>query len=1007
MEHDARSIPVRMMQFSILLLVALLLLCMHPERIDAVNYRPLGNFRSKDFAIIRQGTTWHVYAIYCQYYPSLGSTCQSPYPGLMHLTSTDLKNWTEVGYVIPPGSSGTWDDGQIWAPSVVEHDGTYYMFYAGTDTATGGDQKIGLATSTDLYTWTKYSSNPVLDCGGAGFDSDLGGWILYTPGVNAQCRDPFVYWDDAAGRWVMYYSTVYDYPDGDETYPWIPNPAVVGIATSSDLITWTDAGQIPGTWGYTYTESAHIIKHNDTYYLSMTDGGNSKYDGVHTLNQSLVLFTSDNLFTDWTPSDVNYRVPVPDVVYGNYASEYISNRGYEYYAHIDSATRGIDFRRLTWTSSPFDLSDISYGSVSGTIWDDTDADGVQDGTESGIADVDVTLYLSAEDTSQFDPSTALIYATTTTSAAGTYSFGDVLPDTYFISIDPSNAASGATLSGKVATSRNYAQEVTVVGGQTSSGNNVGTSAQDNTWTFQTGTDYTASANIAMSNGRVSSSVSTGTTETIEPISSIEFALLTDFWASSVDNDGSVTFVLSNDGGSTWNYWNGSQWASSDGSAAQSNTAAEIATYAASFPDGGRLLKWRALLYAPSGSDPLLLNVGLASNRAPAMPTLVSPSNGTIYGNGQPQFQVVSSDTETNPVVYQLQVDTSPEFNSAALQTFSQSTVQLGWSGQDASLGTIRYGNNDTATYTALTKLAFGTWYWRARTSDPEGSGKYSAYTASRTFVVPPSLTAGSFVAEPVGTSSLKVTWTSSSAAIGSVDYGTTALYGSITQESSATTSHAVLLTGLTPNITYHIRTKIADDYGQTVLSGDYSVVIPCTVISAVSATTTSTTATVRWTTNEPSSTTVEYGTTASYAKTKTAVGYGTVHSVVITGLSPLTTYHYRVQSVGSTTAVTADGTLKTDHTPVTKPTLLSVATARGVVKVVGKGPAGHTIRLYIDGKYKKSLKLPGRTGMKTFTTMVGISKLVSGRHSLTAIAVNSRGWASQASQAKRFSVSAR
>ncbi len=54
---------------------------------------------------------------------------------------------------------------------------------------------------------------------------------------------------------------------------------------------------------------------------------------------------------------------------------------------------------------------------------------------------------------------------------------------------------------------------------------------------------------------------------------------------------------------------------------------------------------------------------------------------------------------------------------------------------------------------------------------------------------------------------------------------------------------------------------------------------------------------ISWTTNEPSDTQVEYGTTSSYGtKTTLDTQMGTGHSQSITGLSPSSEYHYRVLS---------------------------------------------------------------------------------------------------------------
>ena len=64
---------------------------------------------------------------------------------------------------------------------------------------------------------------------------------------------------------------------------------------------------------------------------------------------------------------------------------------------------------LTWTGSPFTLGAMSYASVGDTIWNDTNGDGVLNGSEAGIDNVALTLYRDNGD-SVFDPSSDDSYA---------------------------------------------------------------------------------------------------------------------------------------------------------------------------------------------------------------------------------------------------------------------------------------------------------------------------------------------------------------------------------------------------------------------------------------------------------------------------------------------------------------------------------------------------------------------------------------------------------------------
>lgn len=88
------------------------------------------------------------------------------------------------------------------------------------------------------------------------------------------------------------------------------------------------------------------------------------------------------------------------------------------------------------------------------------------------------------------------------------------------------------------------------------------------------------------------------------------------------------------------------------------------------------------------------------------------------------------------------------------------------------------------------------------------------------------------------------------------------------------------------------------------------------VISSVSSAPSTTTSTITWTTNESSSSKVDYGITDAYGSTTTesdTPSTVTSHSVALSGLSSCTTYHYRVRSkdLAQNEAVGSDNTFTT------------------------------------------------------------------------------------------------
>ena len=83
-------------------------------------------------------------------------------------------------------------------------------------------------------------------------------------------------------------------------------------------------------------------------------------------------------------------------------------------------------------------------------------------------------------------------------------------------------------------------------------------------------------------------------------------------------------------------------------------------------------------------------------------------------------------------------------------------------------------------------------------------------------------------------------------------------------------------------------------------------------------------ATITWTTDQFADSRVDYGTTASYGSSVADQTAITSHSIVLTGLSPETIYHFKVTSTNSRglTSSSADSTLNT----IGPPTISSVAT---------------------------------------------------------------------------------
>ena len=204
----------------------------------------------------------------------------------------------------------------------------------------------------------------------------------------------------------------------------------------------------------------------------------------------------------------------------------------------------------------------------------------------------------------------------------------------------------------------------------------------------------------------------------------------------------------------------------------------------------------------------------------------------------------------------------------------------------------------------LTGLNPGTkYYFVCQSTGANGSTGYStvfSFTTTGTPAVAPVIS--NITVTNITTASATINWTTDQAATSVVNYGTTPSYGLSATGAASTTSHSVTLTGLTPGTLYDFDVMSANAAGTTAISANGTLTTSAAVanpplISGINTTNlTNTSVTVNWTTDQASTSVVNYGTTTGYGLSSSTPAASTTHSVTLTGLTPGTTYNFVVVS---------------------------------------------------------------------------------------------------------------
>ena len=175
-------------------------------------------------------------------------TYSAPYDDQLYFdafSSTDLVNWTKHEKVIEQKNI-SWLRRALWAPSIIEANGKYYLFFGANDVHEGEVGGIGVAVSDK-------PEGPYVDALGKPLINEI---------VNgAQPIDQFVFRDDD-GQYYMFYggwkhcNVCRLSPDLLSILPWPDGQRFHEVTPSSS-----------------YVEGPFMLKRNGKYYFMWSEGG--------------------------------------------------------------------------------------------------------------------------------------------------------------------------------------------------------------------------------------------------------------------------------------------------------------------------------------------------------------------------------------------------------------------------------------------------------------------------------------------------------------------------------------------------------------------------------------------------------------------------------------------------------------------------------------------------------------------------------------------------------------
>jgi len=321
--------------------LALIALAALAAPLRAAYLQPAPPYRPKEFAFVFDGEQFHLFYML----HNIDLPDDSTERDIGHAISFDLYHWTDLDPIlsIRPDS---WDNLHLWSPTVVQDGDHWDLFYAGVTNVPGVTsffQRIGLATSTDLFTWTRVDA-PVLGCTQIPWT-----YCDSTFADGGDFRDPFVMADPSnPAGWIMIVATRAD----------VARDRMLGgmAASPGDPTRWADRMPMWNTdAAHTFSplfESPTMIDHDGLWYLFYTTNSG------HPINYET---SPDPLgdSTSWS-NQRHISTEVTERTDDWFGPELLRVGPHDYFAAVNSEKFTIEIREIVWGVPPhFDLTEPS------------------------------------------------------------------------------------------------------------------------------------------------------------------------------------------------------------------------------------------------------------------------------------------------------------------------------------------------------------------------------------------------------------------------------------------------------------------------------------------------------------------------------------------------------------------------------------------------------------------------------------------------------------------------